>query len=329
MPNSTSAQTGTTVETGTPGPLDVHGLICVEPPYFALRDLRREAPGEVTAEIPVEADGGRQATPIGISEIGRHLAIAGLCAAATVNPREGRHFYLARAARGSWHAPATPPGTHPVDGLIGRAGAAFSSPRRVAAGTCLTSRDGTLLATLDVEYDVLAQPVFERVLGDRVPDAPVTVNPYSLPMPLRQVEVRGGHGSAALTVTPEMCPGHFAGHPVLPVATLSVGMTTLIDHVVAARGRHLRWLPVTWFLSADKLVHAGETVVFEGEVTYAAGDPKGALGAAGAVASFRGTARVGSETVAEAGVDLLLVDDGVPGVLRPASPSAVRPAPHA
>ncbi|WP_329621006.1 hypothetical protein OG357_11235 [Streptomyces sp. NBC_01255] len=316
MPNSTTA------------PLDVDGLICVEPPYFALRDLRREAPGEVTAEIAAEADGGRQATPLGISEIGRHLAIAGLCAAATVNPREGRHFYLARAARGSWHAPATPQGAPVADGLTGSASAFFASPRRAAAATRLTDRDGSLLATLDVEYDVLAQPVFERVLGDRVPDAPVTVNPYSLPMPLEGVEIRGGHGTATLTVTPEMCPGHFAGHPVLPVATLSVGMTSLIDHAVAARGGHLRWLPVSWFLSADKLVHAGETVVFEGEVTSAAEDPKGALGAAGAAVSFRGTARVGSETVADAGVELVLVDDGAHGPARPAPLPASRPAPH-
>ncbi|MFD0153855.1 hypothetical protein ACFVID_31280 [Streptomyces sp. NPDC127132] len=301
MPNSITA------------PLDVDGLICVEPPYFALRDLRREAPGEVTAEIAVEADGGRQATPIGISEIGRHLAIAGLCAAATVNPREGRHFYLARAAKGSWHAPAAPQGAPAADGLTGRASAFFASPRRAVAATRLTDRDGTLLATLDVEYDVLPQPVFDRLLGDRVPDAPVTVNPYSLPMPLEGLEVRGGRGSATLTVTPEMCPGHFAGHPVLPVATLSVGMTTLVDHAVAVRGGHLRWLPVTWFLSAEKLAHAGETVVFEGEVTYAAEDPKGALGAAGAAARFRGTARVGSEIVAEGGVDLLLVGDDTPG----------------
>ncbi|MER8047280.1 hypothetical protein [Streptomyces sp. NPDC094032] len=293
-------------------PLDVDGLICVEPPYFALRDLSRVAPGEIVADIPVEAPAGLQTTPLGISEIGRHLAIAGLCAASTVNPRPGRHFYLARAARGRWHLSAAATAALAAEGLTVRARAGFPAPRRAAAETALHAADGTLLATLDVEYDVMTRGVFARVVGEPVPDVPAAANPYARALPLEDLTVRGGHGSARLAVTPGMCPGHFAGHPVLPVATLSSGMTALVDAAVAARGTGARWRPVTWWLSAEKLAHAGQTVVFEGVVEHAAEDPKGAMGAAGALATFRGTARVGAETVAEGGVELVLVGEGAP-----------------
>src|SRR5260370_12037832 len=120
--------------TSRPGePLDVPSVICVPRPYFALSDLRQITPGEVSADISAETDPMGQAVSIGIGEVGRHLAILGLCGAATVNPRSGRHFYLARTAHLQWLAPVGERSTADASRLNGYPHAQFVRPRTAPA----------------------------------------------------------------------------------------------------------------------------------------------------------------------------------------------------
>lgn len=240
--------------------LDVSGRICVTPPYFALTDLRQTAPGTATATIPVETGTGRQATPIGLFEAARHLAVLGLSAASTVNPSPDRHYYLARSGVCRWLAPATPPGTPPATALRGHAEAVFSDPRHVTAHTRLTDLDGTDLATLTVAYDVLSEKLFAHFFGPPGHTGRQPGNPYGRPLPLKNLSIGENTVSADIDTTPDLCAGHFDGYPGLPVAITATAMTTLIDHWVAHTDPAARWRPRSFDLKATELPWAGKTV---------------------------------------------------------------------
>ena len=272
------------VSAGTP--LDVEPLICVSRPYFALEGLRQLKAGEVVAGVPVETDPGLQASVIGVGEVGRHLAILGLCAAATINPRPGRHFYLARSADLEWLAPPVSGGSRAPHRLTGRARAEFTALRRAEADTELTDDTGKALARMNVVYDVMPYPVVTRLLGDPVPtEPPSSERPYARTIPLGPVRQDGKVYSSELPITADLCPGHFDGYPVLPVAVLATAMTTLIDRVADLLCPGSRWLPGPLHLRAEGFARAGQTVVFE--LVYA---PAGG--------GHHCTARVGGQTVA-------------------------------
>ncbi|MGB8944036.1 MAG: hypothetical protein WCD21_27965 [Streptomyces sp.] len=282
-------------------PLDVEDLVCVSSPYFALEGLRRIAPGRASATVPIESDPGRQAAVMGVGEVGRHLAILGLCAASTINRRPGRFAYLARGARLEWLAEPT---LAPQEGpLIGHAKAAFTTSRKATADARLTDAfSGEIVAHMSVCYDVLPHRLLTRLLGappsedisflETTPSA----RPYSEPIPLERFRIEPATGtvSAELPVTAALCPGHFDGHPVLPVAVAATAMTTLVDKAVAELYPHARWLAGPLTLQADGFASAGETVVFTATPTRGM--------------AYRCVARTKSRTVASVDIQLILVD---------------------
>ncbi|GHH56248.1 hypothetical protein [Streptomyces candidus] len=289
-------------------PLDVEDLVCVSRPYFALEDLRRIGPGRVVATVPIESDPGRQAAVIGVGEVGRHLAILGLCAASTVNRRPGRFAYLARGARVEWLAdPTLAPQESP---LIGHAKAAFTTSRKATADARLTDAfSGEILARMSVSYDVLPHRLLTRLLEAPVPGETSTLpaaapsrgavppaRPYGEPVPLEKFRLEPATGilSAELPVTAALCPGHFDGHPVLPVAIAATAMTTLVDRGVAELYPHARWLAGPLTLTADAFARAGETVTFTATPTQAM--------------TYQCVARTESRTVASVNIQLVLVD---------------------
>ncbi|WP_306316296.1 MULTISPECIES: hypothetical protein [unclassified Streptomyces] len=246
-------------------PLDPTGRICVTSPYYALDDLTETAPGSVTAGVTVQTDPGLQAAVIGLGEMGRHLAILGLCAAATLNPRTGQHYYLARKASARVAAAGDRDGDPK---LIGTAHARLPSPRRAEADTELRDRDGGLVSRLAVEYDVVSAPVFRRMFAQRAVSTPPTPhNPYVTPPRLSGPTMRGAEAEGRITVTPEMCPGHFDGFPAFPVAVVATVMASVVDHLVAdAYPAGTRWRPVGTELEAHELVWPGETLTVSGHL---------------------------------------------------------------
>jgi 3-hydroxymyristoyl/3-hydroxydecanoyl-(acyl carrier protein) dehydratase len=280
-------------------PLDVDGLVCVSRPYFALEDLRQTEPGTVRARIPVEADPGLQAAVIGIGEVGRHLAIVGLCAAATINPRPGRHFYLARTADVEWLAPPTaaqPAGSPPDAGrLTGQAHAAFDSLRRATARAQLADAAGDIMARMTVNYDVLPHRVVTRLLGEPTSTPDMSHNPYASPIPLRRYRRNGDAFVADLEVDAGLCPGHFEAYPVLPVAILATAMTNLVDEVAARHFPRARWLAGPLHLSADQFARPGQTVTFTATPTTSGWT------------TYQCTAHVGPQTIATVDVELVVV----------------------
>ena len=287
-------------------PLDVTSSICVSPPYFALSGLRQAAPGEVSAGISAEADPMGQAVSIGIAETGRHLAILGLCGAAAVNPRAGRHFYLARTAHLHWLAPAGERSVPDASRLRGHAHAKFTGPRSARADTELTDQHGRVLAKVQLEYQVMTTAAFARVFastaaGPGIPGhlAPApAASPHSRALPLTARWDRDVL-TAELEVSADMCAGHFDDFPMLPVATTGSAMTGLLDHVVRRLTGNpaARWLTRTADIAAERFAPAGSTVTF----TVRPGRRSGTTH------SFHCDARTGTDTIATASFTIIII----------------------
>ncbi|WP_240360828.1 hypothetical protein [Pyxidicoccus caerfyrddinensis] len=260
---------------------DLYPRICVRDPYYALKDVTVMGEGEVVARIPVQQDPDAEAGPISIAESGRHLAILGSCASALMSPKDGQHFYLACGARGQWLRPEAM--ARSTELLWGLARAQFTGKRTATAQTLLSLEDGTPLFRLEVDYNVLSAAAFTRLFGEarvdmrreprrdesvqRTPEewAKLRQNPYSKPLALRDWRPDGESLRATLgPVTPDMCKGHFALHPVMPVAIVASGMTrvatTLLRRLEGAPWA--RCLTKDVRLSADSLAFAGQTVTF-------------------------------------------------------------------
>ncbi|MEV4745797.1 hypothetical protein AB0K21_05420 [Streptosporangium sp. NPDC049248] len=296
---------------------ELYSRICVRDPYFALKDVTVIGQGEVAAGVPVQQDPDMEAGCIGIAEAGRHLAILGSCAAAVVAPREGQHFYLATGARGQWLNPE--PQARASELLRGSAQAEHTGERTAKAHTLLSSPDGTPLMRLDVDYDVLPAATFTRLfakarvdmrreprLDDGVRRAPeewaeLRQNPYGKPLALRDWHPDGECLSATLgPVTADMCKGHFALHPAMPVAVVAGGMT----RVATALLRRLEGAPSARCVTkgvrlvAHSLAYAGQTVRFSAHRRTREG----------ADHDFRCWAEVGERVVAELDITFTRVD---------------------
>ncbi|QRK09442.1 hypothetical protein JQX13_04675 [Archangium violaceum] len=260
---------------------ELFARICVRDPYFALSEVTVVGHGEVVAGVPVEQETGGEASPINAAEVGRHLAILGSCAASLVNAKEGQHYYLARRARlERLHEGPLPRAT----GLLrGVAKAEFKERRTATANTLLTSAEGQPLFSLEVDYNVLSAPAFLRLFqgarqemrrepraerearGTSVDFAAMRQNPHRRPPPLRDF-VRDGECLKATLgpVSAELCKGHFAMHPVLPVAVVMSGLSglagTLLRELVG--NASARYLVTRGEVRAESLAYAGESVTF-------------------------------------------------------------------
>jgi hypothetical protein len=252
----------TSVDSTTVAYEEIGPQICVKPPYYALDDLASPAPGLASAIVPVQTPTGRQATLINVAEAGRHLAILGLCAAATINPRTSQHYYLAHRGVGRMYPPVGSLGT-----LRGTATARMKGRHRAVAETELHDADGNLVARLDLEYLVLSVPVFRRLLGTGAePDAAEPANPYSAAAPLVDVAADARSATAKLAVESSICRGHFDGYPALPVSVAGYATFALFDHVLdAAAGPDARWQAGVYRLQADHLAAAGQTCTVDVE----------------------------------------------------------------
>ncbi|MBL0886314.1 hypothetical protein [Myceligenerans indicum] len=246
---------------------DIAPLICVTRPYYALQDLHSTRPGRVTATVPIEASPGRQTQVISVGEVGRHLAVLGLSAAATSSPAPGRrHYYLASRAVGRMY----PAGETPAPGpLTGTAVVQGQNRRQVVAHTELRDSAGALIARMDVQYRVMPAATFHRLMGaPGEADAKGPDNPYASAMPVRDVSVHEQSGSAKLDVTAEMCRGHFDGFPALPVSMASYASFDVFHRVLdELAGPDARWRCGAFRLKADHLAAAGQTCTVDIEPT--------------------------------------------------------------
>lgn len=274
--------------------LDILRRICVSRPYFALTELASPEPGVVTAVAPVEMSRGQQALPLAVAEAGRHLAIQGLCAVATLREDGERAYSLARSAVATF----AEPGLWPARMASARVEAAgeFLSRRRAAADTHLLGPDGQTCVSMRVEYDVLPERLFHRLFGAPSVSIPAARSgadsvghrsPYVRPLALDAITRDGRDVVAETYVSPQSCAGHFDGNPFLPVAIACAALSTVTDLVVGdlTGSERTQWVARSLSVQADGMVPAGQTATFRGsgEVTREGITFSGSVAAAGEI----------------------------------------------
>ncbi|HEX5660505.1 MAG TPA: hypothetical protein VFX59_25095, partial [Polyangiales bacterium] len=220
-------------------------MIEVREPYFALTELELDAPGRVSAHILAEQPRGHELGALPAAEAGRHLAIAGSCACASLQSDSGKHFYLANRAHLRRETDASPD----TSGLLNVDARALHRERRQARAECaLRDGLGRTLYTLDVSYSVLQERVFERLFSAHRQDlrrAPRAAslpleslmhmrrNPYREAFPFVHARLDAEQGVARLEALPaHLCAGHFPLYPAMPVAVLMYGLSSLSGDVL-------------------------------------------------------------------------------------------------
>ncbi len=254
----------------------------VREPYFALQNLSLDAAGRIHAEVPVEQPLGQEVLPLCAAEAGRHLAILGSVATAFANPNPEKYFYLAHKATLSRITPVVPT-AHTVEPLRATACGHLANKRTALAQVTLDTAQGDPLYDLDIQYHVLAEPVFAKLFKDRhrelrtrprerQPATPLEqaqmqylrANPYQNPLPLYGIEINSECMTATLGQVPAYyCTGHFPFYPALPVAVLVSCLFNMTGHLLRfrhqAKGR-FTYLVTHSTLQADNLAFAGEEV---------------------------------------------------------------------
>jgi len=259
--------------------LEVMKRIEVREPYFALQNLSLDAAGHVHAEVPVEQPLGQEGLPLSAAEAARHLAILGSVAAAFANPKDEKFFYLAQKATLTRLGPAGFAG----EALRAVACGRLTDKRTAIAQTTLGTASGNALYDLDLQYHVLAEPVFAKLFKDRQrelrnrprerqPATPMELaqlqflrtNPFQNPLPLYGIQINSESMSASLGQVPaRYCAGHFPFYPALPVAVLASCLSNMAGHLLRFRQLSksgFAYVVTHSLLQADNMAFAGDEV---------------------------------------------------------------------
>ncbi|MFM0068719.1 hypothetical protein [Paraburkholderia aspalathi] len=236
--------------------------IAVQPPYFAFRRLRAGAPGEIYGEFVAEQPLGHEAGPITAAEVGRHLAILGSCAAAQTH--RDRVYYLAVHAR--YVRLREPLATVQDQLLYARARVTQLDRRSLAVQAHVFA--GSPFAQLSVRYQVLSEPLFDRMFAEYKNENDFIEasdsSPYAQVVPLRfetpstsQLTAHSGQLSV------HECSGHFPHYPAWPVAIVAYCtfqvLSRLLDYL---RGSVSSYDVMTVQLTAHKLIASTTAVSF-------------------------------------------------------------------
>ncbi len=224
--------------------------ICVRPPYFNLQRLRL-MDGTLHAVASAELEVGRERAPMSAAEVGRHAAIAGLCAAALAQEDDARRYYLARRAHFTGHSVAK------LYGEVQFQARLTHLDKRQADAQVVVSVDDEPLAHLEVHYTVLTESAFGRLFRAKQGGTVFTPG-YAAELDGTLYKSRDEALFDVPVIPLEVCAGHFERHPALPVAVLMSYLTRLGGKLVRGPYRS-----VYGAVEADDLCWAGEGVRFE------------------------------------------------------------------
>lgn len=241
-------------------PAHLLSRICVRPPYFALKELRRDDQdllAEVQAELPQSSERG----PIQGAELSRHAAIAGLCVAALTQPDDQRRYYLAqRAAYQGFQSDA------PYGSRVTLRATLLTLTRREATARIQASVAGQALAEVEVQYTILTDSAFARLFRARARPEFVAQTVDRMPLlPEGQLSHAGATWTRRIAEVPAAaCAGHFDRYPAMPVAIL-MGQLSQLAGLSLGAGQPF-WIPQA-SVEAQDFCWAGESVAFEAEAT--------------------------------------------------------------
>lgn len=192
--------------------------IAVQPPYCALRDIRLEEEGRVSAQIPVEIPLDDEAGLLPAAQAFRHLAVLGACAT-SMNPHwSGPNYYLpVQAALRLW--PSVLKTTAPDESLRALATAHFERQRIAVANVQLFDPIGDQIGALKIGYEVMPGAEFRALYGGFIhAEDPLDEHtPTRGPLFWEALDDRRLTASLG-TVGARDCDGHFPGCPVVPVS---------------------------------------------------------------------------------------------------------------
>ncbi|MFK7975500.1 MAG: hypothetical protein AB8C02_05155 [Halioglobus sp.] len=248
---------------------DLLKRIEVKPPYLALKQLGLHEDGSVSAQVVPEQPHYNELGPMAGAEAGRHLAIIGSCALAAANPRPGKHFYLAQQAKYRAHPLPKDYSLEPLYRVTATPG---KIEGRVGyATTALTTVSGTPIVSLDVEYHVMSEKMFQKLFSaHRHPPTKVDPRAYQKDFLFPDHEISNSKLHASIdSISPSACPGHFEHYPCVPVAVLMAWLTQaagkLLEHNFATPMIKFRVEHAT--VSAERLAFANQAVHLQAEIT--------------------------------------------------------------
>ena len=228
--------------------------ICVRPPYFNLQRLHL-ADGVLHAVAPAELKIPLERSPMSAAEMGRHAAIAGLCASALAQEDDARRYYLAQQARFTGLGVGNPQGEAGFQARL------THLDKRQADAQVAVTAGGEPLASLEVHYTVLTEAAFERLFKAKQ-RASVLTPGYAAELDGALYKNRDEAVFDVPVIPLGVCAGHFERHPALPVAVLMSYLTRLGGKLVRGPYRSLYGA-----VEASDLCWAGEGVRFEVERT--------------------------------------------------------------
>ncbi|MCB9602077.1 MAG: type I polyketide synthase [Sandaracinus sp.] len=238
--------------------------ILVHPPYYAFDVIEPSANG-VRGVVRPDAGSAHELGGVSSAEAGRHLAIAGSCAA-SLDPSTGgaQHCYPVRRARLRMEAPASIGNVAEV--VVAAQCTAFDRHASSAsAHATMVTVDGTRLASLEVDYHVIPEASFRRLFADRARATGEKLAPrdaYAVATP-RTITSERGQAEMRFVVTPEDCLGHFPGVPTLPVAIMGRYVFDVVAEAMRQAGHVARGFVVREaVIETHRFAFAGEEVVF-------------------------------------------------------------------
>ena len=241
--------------------------ICVRPPYFNLQRLHL-ADGSLHAVAPAELKIPQERSPMSAAEMGRHAAIAGLCASALAQEDDTRRYYLAQRAQFTGCRAGS------SRGEVGFRARLTHLDKRQADAQVAVTAGGAPLASLEVHYTVLTEAAFERLFRAKQ-SASVLTPGYAAELDGTLYKGRDEAVFDVPVISLDVCAGHFERYPALPVAVLMSYLTRLGGKLVRGPYR-----PVYGVVEANDLCWAGEGVRFEVERTRQDGSQHHFLGRA-------------------------------------------------
>jgi NADPH:quinone reductase-like Zn-dependent oxidoreductase/acyl carrier protein len=204
--------------------LEAHLLsrICVQPPYFALRALRREG-DRLFAEANPDGWHPQERGAVGSAEAARHLAILGSAAVSLEHPSEERVFYPVHRAR-LVETGAADLDRASVVSLTARCLAIDVTGSAATAETELRTMDGALICRFEVDYHMIPESSFRSLFAAHARETLEATTQESPYRKLRSLGVRF-EGDEVVASVPKVeaadCLGHFVGMPAFPVSIMA------------------------------------------------------------------------------------------------------------
>lgn len=237
--------------------------ICVQQPYFALRDIQKDGDWLTAWAHPAAPVFGEKSA-VAVAEAARHLAILGSCSCRLEHSAvDGRIYYPVKSSTMAPDQALTL--AERLDEIFIRSRCVMNDEKRsiARAQTELYDPKGSLVCSFIVDYHVIAEADFARLFADH---AQLT-NEKSGRSPYDRWEARPAEmfdlASRKLKLgrlSADECLGHFVGFPAYPVSIMLRDAVALVGAVVEREnpGQRVRVSVVGGSTGTERFVFANE-----------------------------------------------------------------------